>query len=109
MTKVLRRGIPVDTDVAANGSATFTMPSSVDGRGIDVAISMLDTPAGETEAVIYSALDKDDDEYYHDITINNEDIEFLSDEDFTITVTNLVARFIRVTVTAACRVRVMAA
>ena len=103
MTKALQRGVPVNTDVAAGESATFTMPSSVDGRGIDVAFAMLDTPAGDTSATIYSALDKDDDDYYHDITTQN------SDEDFTITVTNLVARFIRVTVTAACRVRVMAA
>ena len=95
----LRRGVTLEEQVEANGSAIFSLPLIIGTSGLTVSVSILDV-AASTTAEVFSALE-DEDDAYHSISSETDA------EGFTFTVVNLVGRFIKVTLTTACRVKVL--
>ena len=98
MTALLR-GVPIKTALAANASVTYSLPSSLDGHGIDVAASAQDL-AAETKLEVFAS---PDDEHF---AIVGESTEA---SDFTVNIRSLTARYIKVVVSVACNVRVLIA
>ena len=102
MTELLLHGVTKKVALVAAASAKFSLPTSLDGHGVDISVAAQDLSAS-TKLEVFAALDNEDDEHFAAIGDSTEA------SDFIVNVKNVTARFIKVTVSVACNVKVLVA